>query len=146
MSTTYTMVIEQTKHYAKRMDYIEETNSFKESDYYSLAYARKFLQPYGWIKESGTPPEPHWDVILMTDKDFELGDEVQIRVIGMFKRNDGDHKYIVVEDERDIWDFHQLTDEEKEDLKRFYPRVDEGEGWFDKDEALEAMIECEKAL
>ena len=34
------------------------------SDKMALSYARKFLFPYGWIKESGTPPEPHCNKAL----------------------------------------------------------------------------------
>lgn len=143
---SYTMVVEQTKAYPKRMIYIPETKSFQKSAYDSLFYVRKFDYPYGWMKESGTPPSPHWDVLLMSDRDFELGDEVKIRVIGVFMRKDGDHKYIAIEDARDIQDFAQLSQKEKEDLKRLYPRINEGEGWFGKEVAERAMAECEKAL
>lgn len=34
----------------------------------------------------------------MTNREYDLGDEVEIKVIGIFKRADYDHKYIVVED------------------------------------------------
>ena len=64
----------------------------------------------------------------------------------MFKRNDGDHKYIAVEQKREIYDFSELTATEKEELCRLYPRIRDGEGWFGKAEA-EACMECgEKAL
>lgn len=149
MNMLFTMIIEQTKEYSKRMIYTPDTNSFMESEYDSLAFRRGFLQPYGWIKESGTPPQPHWDVILMaenTDKIYQLGEKVAIKVIGVFKRSDGDHKYIAVEAIREIDDYIQLNDDEKEDLKRLYPVVGMGEGWFDHEEAMKCMIECEKAV
>lgn len=101
--------------------------------YNSLAYERQFLQPYGWLKESGTPPQPHWDVILLSDLDYDLGDEIAIKIIGVFLRNDGDHKLIAVALNRNIEDYNDLTDDEKNDLHRLYPRVDEGEGWFGKE-------------
>lgn len=140
------MIVEQTDKYPRRMVYDAVEKVFHESEYASLMYVRKFSKPYGWIKESGTPPEPHWDCMLMTDAEKELGDEVEIKVIGVFKRKDGDHKYIVVETARDIEDYAQLSDGEKEELSRLYPRIDAGEGWFGREEAEECMKRCEKAL
>lgn len=140
------MVIEQTSKYPYRMVYDPETNTFSSSDKMALAYARKFFFPYGWLKESGTPPEPHCDCMLMTPNAYEIGDEVLVKIIGMFKRNDGDHKYIVVERSRSIDDFELLTLEEKEALRNLYPRIDEGEGWFGREEALHCFEHGSKAL
>ncbi len=142
----FTMVVEQTKEYRNRMCYDPQTKTFFATEYDSLTYRRSFLQPYGWIKESGTPPEPHWDVILMTDSDYPVGAEVEINVVGVFKRNDGDHKYIAVEKSREIDDFVLLAETEKADLNRLYPYADEGEGWFGKEEAEKAIKECGKAM
>lgn len=140
------MIVEQTNKYPMRMIYNPTTKVFTESDSKSLGYVRNFTKPYGWIKESGTPPMPHWDCMLMSDSDYELGDEVAVKVIGVFKRNDGDYKYIVVEETRNIDDFLELDVSEKEELSRLYPRVGEGEGWFGKEEALYCMEHHEKAL
>ncbi len=140
------MIVEQTYKYPKRMIYNPSTKDFTESEHLSLAFQRNFTKPYGWIKESGTPPMPHWDCILMSDRDCGLGDEVEIKAIGVFKRNDGDHKYIVVETTRSIEDFKELSSAEKEELARFYPRIGEGEGWFGREEALYCMKYHEKAL
>jgi inorganic pyrophosphatase len=128
------------------MIYHPETKTFSESEKESLAYARGFNYPYGWVKESGTPPAPHCDCMLMSAKEYNLGDEVEIKLIGMFKRNDGDHKYIVVEASREINDYTELTEEEKEALHKLYPRVREGEGWFGRVEAMWCYEHCEKAL
>ena len=106
----------------------------------------KFTKPYGWIKESGTPPFPHWDCILMTDTECNLGDEVEIKVIGVFKRTDFDHKYVVVESSRDIQDISELMEDEMDELKKLYPRISEGEGWFGKDVAEYCMKNHEKSL
>lgn len=64
------MIVEQTYKYPMRMRYNPEAKEFVESESKSLGYERKFTKPYGWIKESGTPPLPHWDCILMTDKEI----------------------------------------------------------------------------
>lgn len=140
------MIVEQTRAYSRRMEYDPVTHSFVESEYASLMYVRNFTKPYGWIKESGTPPEPHWDCLLMTDTDYALGDEVEVKVIGVFKRNDGDHKYIVVEAEREIDDYAELSGEEKDELHRLYPNARAGEGWFGKGEAEYCMKYHKKAL
>lgn len=138
---TYTVKIEQTYHYPNRMKYIPQSDSFVEKDVKSLSYARNVRQPYGWIKESGTPPCGHLDVIVMTDKEYELGEEDRINIIGVFKRNDGDHKFVGVLEDRDINDFFELTETEREDMHRLYPRVDVGEGWFGRECAEELLRE-----
>lgn len=141
----YTVKIEQTDKYPKIMKYIAETDSFIEKDCPSLSFLRKVHQPYGWIKESGTPPQPHLDVIVMTDKQFELGEETIVTIIGVFCRNDGDHKLVAILENRDINDFYQLEDKEKEDLHRLYPHEDLGEGWFGRkkaEEIIEDFYKC----
>lgn len=135
----YTVKIEQTFAYPKRMKYIAVTDSFIEKTGDSLSYVRNVRQPYGWIKESGTPPCDHLDVIVMTDKEYELGDEDRIKIVGVFCRNDGDHKLVGVLKDRDINDFSELSDTEKEDMHRLYPREDVGEGWFGRERAEEII-------
>ena len=137
----YTVKIEQTYHYPNRMKYIAQTNSFVEKAVESLSHQRNIRQPYGWIKESGTPPCSHLDVIVMTDKEYGLGEEDRVKIIGVFKRNDGDHKLVGVLENRDVNDLSELTEEEKGDLHRFYPREDAGEGWFGREYAEEVLRE-----
>ena len=140
------MIVEQTYKYPMRMCYQPDTGAFCAREYKSLQYERYFTKPYGWIKESGTPPEPHWDCILMSDADVELGDELEVKVIGVFKRADLDHKYIVAEVDRPIEDFGELTEAEKEELRKLYPRIGDGEGWFGRAEAEYCMEHHRKAL
>lgn len=135
----FTAKIEQTFAYPKRMKYIAKTDSFIEKDCDSLSYVRNVRQPYGWIKESGTPPCEHLDVIVMTDKEYELGDEEKVRIIGVFCRNDGDNKLVGVPLDRQIDDFSQLGETEKEDMHRLYPKEDKGEGWFGREKAEEII-------
>lgn len=137
----YTVKIEQTHHYPNRMKYIAQTDSFVEKDAKSLSYARNVRQPYGWIKESGTPPSEHLDVYVMTDKEYKLGEEDRVKIIGVFKRNDGDHKLVAVLQDREIEDFSELTEEEKGDMHRLFPREDPGEGWFGRECAEGIMKE-----
>lgn len=140
-SWVYTVKIEQTYQYPNRMKYIPQTDSFVEKDVKSLSYERNVRQPYGWIKESGTPPCEHLDVYVMTQKEYRLGDEDRIRIIGVFRRSDGDHKLVGVLEDRDVNDFSELTQGEKEDMHRLYPREDPGEGWFGRECAEEIIRE-----
>ena len=140
------MIVEQTAAYSMRMLYRPETGDFVPSEYASLFHARSFPYPYGWIEGSGTPPEPHWDCLLLSDGSFELGDRVEIRIVGVFRRRDGDHKYLAVETTRSVSDYADLSDQEKEALRRLYPRTGEGEGWFGRDTAAWCMMHCGKAL
>lgn len=139
-------IIEQTFEYKQRMQYQPDTHTFVETEFVSLNYVRGFPYPYGWIKESGTPPEPHWDVYVMSDKQFKLGDEIPVKLIGIFVRNDGDHKFIAVELERKINELEQLTNEEKEALHKLYRRIGEGEGWYGSAKALEIYEKSENSL
>lgn len=137
----YTAKIEQTHAYPKRMKYVAKTDSFVEKDCDSLSYCRNFRWPYGWIKESGTPPCEHLDVLVMTDRACELGDEMRIRVIGVFLRSDGDHKLVGVLEDSGIQDLSELSGQEREDLRRLYPGVYPGEGWFGRDLAEKTVTE-----
>lgn len=136
----YNVRIEQTNDYPKRMKYIPETDSFVEKDCDSLSYHRGVYQyPYGWMMESGTPPSPHLDVMILTDKHYELGDVAKVRIIGVFVRNDGDHKLMSVLEDRDITEFEQLTEEEKDNLFKLYPYIHDGEGWFGSEVARKVI-------
>lgn len=132
---TFTAKIEQTFEYKKRMRYLPREDSFAEKECMSLAAERGFVYPSGWIKESGTPPCEHLDVIVMTDRKCELGDELAVRVIGVFVRNDGDHKLVSVPEERSENDLSELPQEETYDLNRLYRPLFTGEGWFGRDRA-----------
>lgn len=140
------MIVEQTRDYPMRMEYDPVSGTFYAGEYRSLLFERGFTMPYGWICESGTPPQPHWDCILLSNKEFSLGDEVEIRVIGVFMRGDGDHKYIAVESGRELHDLAEITEAERDELYRLYPRVREGEGWFGKEKAAWCMEHHAKAL
>lgn len=121
------------------MEYDPSTDQFYESEFLSLAHARNFPHPYGWIKESGTPPKSHLDVFLLTDEKFDLGDEVAVKIVGCFIRSDGDSKLISVLPNRLENDLSELPETEINDLKRLYPILNEGEGWFGFIQALEII-------
>jgi len=123
------IIIEQTREYENRMEFDPVNNIFNESKFKSLFHIRNFPYPYGWIKESGAPPGPHLDIILLSSKEYKLGDEIAVKIIGCFVRNDGDNKLIGVLPERLETDYIDLPENGKADLSRLYPLVSDGEGW-----------------
>ena len=140
----YTAIIEQTYNYPKRMKYHPEDGTFTAEEYDSLAYVKGFQQPYGWLKETGTPPGPHLDVYVMTDREFALGTELEVYIIGVYWRTDGDHKLVAVLPEREIEDLSQLEPWEKDELKKLYSGKYAGEGWFGRDRAEDVLREAAK--
>jgi inorganic pyrophosphatase len=139
LESKFHVVVEQTKDYDKRMEYCPEQGVFRETEYRSLLWARDFPYPYGWLKESGTPPGDHLDCILISSKEYELGSTEVVRIIGCFRRQDGDHKLVCVPWERTELDLSELDQEEKEALFRLYPSVGEGEGWYGARKAREIV-------
>lgn len=125
-------IIEQTKKYKMRMVYDPVSKTFNESDNVSLFYARKCPFPYGWIKGFGTPPEDHLDVIIVTENDYQLGQEVKVKIIGIFRRNDGDHKLLAVPESSTYNDINDLKPYEIQTLQAIYPRLEAREGWLGK--------------
>lgn len=136
------MIVEQTSEYPMRMKYVPETNTFIASEYRSLSHMRDVVDAYGWLVGCGTPPGHHLDIILSTTEPerFALGQSVPVRVVGVFLRNDGDHKLVGVEIDRPEQRFEDLPESERENLAKLYPRIDHGEGWFSVKRA-EAVIE-----
>ena len=129
------MVVEQTDRYPRRMEYQPETHTFAETPWQSLGHARGVPYPYGWLRGFGTPPQRHLDVLLVSTEPHELGDEVPVRLIGVFVRRDGDNKLLALPPERAETDYTQLPEGEKELLLRLYPGRYEGEGWFGRERA-----------
>jgi len=136
----YCIVIEQTKDYTKRIAYDPVTNTFHETGNDCLFHQRGFIYPYGWLQGFGTPPQKHLDAFLLSRENYALGEIKEIKIVGVFKRNDGDHKLVGTLPERSERDFSQLPNEEKNALYKLYPHVSDGEGWFGAEMANEIIV------
>lgn len=77
----------------------------------------------------------------MTGADCAPGDEIPVRVVGVFLRNDQDHKLVAVPADRAETDLSELPEAERTALSRVYPRVDAGEGWFGAECAEKVIAE-----
>jgi inorganic pyrophosphatase len=138
------VVVEQPRDEPYRLVYDPQSQRFQRSEHRSLLYARGFSGVYGWIGGSGTPPEAHHDVILLTGQFLPAGAIVQGHVCGVFLRQDNDHKFIAVDDERrqnmPCADLACLDELSRQDLLRLYPRIGEGEGWFGAEIAFAHLL------
>ncbi len=137
------VVVEQPRSEAYRVSYDPECGVFSKTAYKSLLHARGFRGVYGWIGGSGIPPEPHYDVLLLTEQVALPGEIIEGWVSGVFFRRDGDHKFVAMDEEfrrkTGNADIQSLKKEESEELLRLYPEVREGEGWFGADVARDYL-------
>ena len=127
-------IVEQPRQERYRLAYDPQSGDFIRTTRKSLAYDRGFSGAYGWIAGTGMPPNPHFDVIVVTQRDCQPGDVLEAYICGMFKRRDGDHKFVAVDNEvasaMPNQDLAALDPKVYQELMRLYPDVSEAEGWF----------------
>lgn len=134
------IVVEQPGNEPYRMKYIPEEDRFVRTENLGLGYARGFRGIYGWVKGYGQPPQPHRDVYMICEGDCAPGTVLDGKIVGCFLRGDGDHKLVCIAPERLEEDLAQLPDGDLIMLRNLYPRIDVGEGWFDRERAV-ALLE-----
>ncbi len=137
-------IVEMLRSDELRQVYNPKDNTFSDSKYRSLLFDRGYKGHYGWIKGTGTPPNKHLDIMIVTDKDYNKGDIIPLKIVGVFLRNDGDHKIVGIEPDRSENDFEELTEDEKNNLKQIYTKLRENEGWFGKETAEKIVNEFEQ--
>lgn len=134
------VVVEQPPGERYRLDYDPATQRFTPTTSLSLFYDRGFSGAYGWVGGLGTPPGEHIDVILVTRRPLPAGSVVEVYPCGLFRRADGDHKLVALDaalhTSVEPPDLPLLPPADQAELRRLYPRIDTGEGWFNRDEAL----------
>jgi inorganic pyrophosphatase len=127
------IVVEQPRDEPIRLAYDPATQTFQPTAYRSLTHHRGFRGVYGWIGGSGTPPQPHFDVVLLTDQDPQPGDVLEGYICGVFFRRDGDFKFVALDASLrhtvSSPDLSALDEETYKNLTDLYPEVGEGEGW-----------------
>ena len=53
------------------------------------------------------------DVIILSERKYETGDEVNIKVVGIINRDDGDDKIIAIDDSVGYQDFGEVLEKER---------------------------------
>jgi len=140
-------VIEQCPGDIDRMEYEPKTGRFVPNGFGYLHSQRGYRGAYGWIAGLGTPPQPHVDVLILTQRtDLVHGQQLAATICGIFWRADGDHKLIAVTDEvlKDCacadWDSLPLS--WRNQLERIYPHLEPGEGWLGSNQAQDYLLRC----
>lgn len=130
------MVVEIIPNENYRWLYSAELNTFTKKEFNHIFKNDKAFEGiYGWIDRYGTPPNQHKDVLMITEDKFELGDVIEGKLIGVFRRCDGDNKFICINPDRRENDLAELTDYERGMLFNIYTRKYEGDEWLGKDDA-----------
>ncbi|MGL6041550.1 MAG: hypothetical protein ACRC01_10175 [Deefgea sp.] len=97
---------------------------------------------YGWIAESGTPPEPHFDILIASNEDLAAGEVIDAHICGMYLRKDGDHKLLALADDVirtngvDEICLSQLPEVLRTNFLGVYPYLNPGEAWLNAAEAI----------
>ncbi len=137
------VVIEQPCREPYRFAYDPVSDTFIRKTIKSLIFERGFSGAYGWIGGTGTPPEPHFDVLLITGQDPQPGDVLEGYICGVFMRADGDHKFVALDSELRYRvhkpDLDSMDQETYAELKKLYPRIGENEGWFGAEVACDHL-------
>lgn len=139
---TISIVIEQPRSEPWRIEYDAQTGQFHRSNHRALLHQRGFPGHYGWISGTGTPPGVHYDVFVLDDLPARPGDTREGTILVLFVRGDGDHKFLA--DARPTGtrgqDLSLLPPDEQRQIFQLYPRVDAGEGWLGRAEAIDWLM------
>ena len=136
---TVWVVVEQVPEVPYRFAYDAVKRVFCRTDRSSLIHLRGFSGLYGWIGGTGSPPGPHFDVLLFTDERPRLGDILPGHICGMYRRADGDHKFVAVAPAQRHKmagaDLQHLDECQREELTGFYAHPRDSEAWLGGDVA-----------
>jgi len=98
---------------------------------------------YGYLENTLNPIEKDdVDVVIFSNKLYKTGDKVEVEIIGMFNREDGDHKVLAVDDSMKIESFEDILPTERESLLDFFGYKSKIVSISTKDEALEYLASC----
>lgn len=97
---------------------------------------------YGYIENAINKIEKdNVDAIILSNKEYSTGDEIEVEVIGLLNREDDDHKIVAVDDSVVYKSFSEIPAQERELILDYF-----GYGHQivikDKAEALEYLASC----
>lgn len=76
---------------------------------------------YGFIADTHTKENDEVDVLIFSNREFKTGDEVEVEVIGIIKRADGDDKVLAVDDSRpEIKTWLDISETERQLIEEFF--------------------------
>ena len=76
---------------------------------------------YGFIADTHTKENDEVDVLVFSHQEFKTGDEVEVEVIGIIKRADGDDKVLAVDNSRpEIKSWPDIAEAERQLITDFF--------------------------
>jgi inorganic pyrophosphatase len=142
LAMTLEMVIEQRAGEAGRWEWIgdEDAVVFRH-DYPPM------LTHYGCSTRLISPGDEEWlDVMLFDDRPRERGERVDVRVIDVLERADGDHKLLAVATDIDRHAVEARLPRLREDIFAFYVAAQRPvTRWGGEERALEVIGEAREA-
>ncbi len=134
------IVVEIIANENYRWLYSSKENVFKVKEFnHRIINERAIKGIYGWVVGYGKPPKNHLDVVLLTKNNLKLGQVTTGILIGVFKRSDGDHKLICVEESRKENTLAELPKEDMDSLYRLYDENSYGDEWLSREFAIEII-------
>ncbi|MBI2121042.1 MAG: inorganic diphosphatase [Parcubacteria group bacterium] len=98
---------------------------------------------YGYIENIINKEEgDEVDVIIFSLQPHNTGDILDVDIIGMLTRKDGDHKLIAIDGSRDIKDFEGILPEERDLILKYFGYKSEILSVDTKEKALEYLLSC----
>lgn len=98
---------------------------------------------YGYIENTINKEEKdEVDVIIFSAKPHKTGDILEVEIIGMLVRKDGDHKLVAVDDSDTIKEFNDILPEEKDLILKYFGYKSEIVSINPKEKALEYLQTC----
>ncbi len=96
---------------------------------------------YGYIENAINKKEKdNVDAIVFSNQQYKTGDEIEVEIIGLLNREDGDHKIIAIDDSVSYKNFDEMPEQERNlvlDYFSYTHRIKVE----DEDKALEYLAE-----
>jgi len=98
---------------------------------------------YGYIENTINKIEKdNIDVIIFSNKSYNSKDQIDIEIIGMLNREDGDHKVIAFDNSVLIKDFNEINEEERSLILEYFGYKSKIISIDDKNKTLEYIQGC----
>ena len=142
----YTAVIEIPKGTDRRVHAARDKNGFVDlGPILEHVPVNKGVMPvhYGYIPETLNPDdEDEVDVIVFSNKTYTTGDVVEIKILGMLVRADGDNKVIARDDSVSDTVFEDILDSERKLIVDFMGYTSAVISIQEREEAVKYLKSC----
>jgi inorganic pyrophosphatase len=82
------------------------------------------------------------DAIIFSNKSYRTGDEIEAEIIGMLKRDDNDHKIVMVDDTMPYKDFMEVSENERRLILKYFAYNHKSITLESRDVALQYLVDC----